>query len=1700
MKRQPNRRTTSRFLQNALALAAAGLSALAQPQPAFGAAVELATSPMATSTTTTVKPNLMFILDDSGSMAWDYMPNEAQDFNGVEYGFHSNHCNGVYYNPAIVYDPPVKADGSPLNATPTTFTAAYRNGYNTGAGTRNLNSQFTGGSGSGDSGISLTSQAAFYYTYTGTQTSAAQKNYFDTSSLFYRECNSDIGVAPGSGVFTLRRLASVPTTTITVLGGGGAGSTLQFRVTNTSSGARIGDIDLSDDATDIAAYTTVSSASIPSPCAGCTAVTLGSLAFGLARDSEFAARIAASINKCTGGATGNCDVGGYTATRGTGADTNLITLTWNGSGSPDPTTLPAPKDLIFAMSNGSATFTPVQSWATVNNPTTVSSIMVGGTNIVPLGATGATTGLLAADIRTQINAASGITGFSATVSGTTVTITGPSSASNLTPVITASAAVPPAMNFSTQPFPESDPAQLQNFANWYSYYSHRMLMMKTGTGLAFQNVTDQFRVGFATMNNNVSPGFLTVDTFSGAHKTNWYTKLYQSVANNSTPLREILSRTGQYYAHRFGTVDTYTATITVGGGGSTGVDSVTVGGFETLQGPTIPVNSTSLVAQRIANQINAKEITDYGASASGAVITIRGPASALGQTPVVGDDGGGMTFNPSAFVKTTTTSNFNGVSPPDPVQYSCQQNFTILSTDGYWNGPNTYDLSNNAVGQVDGVAGRPFNDGAQAATTFQKIYTRTAFGRTGSQGSCGTGKQPQTQTGQVGSCSTSTAAANCSPTNWTNDGAAVQTSPLTCITSGEIPSPTAGVLQSSVETVGATGGVSNTLADVAMYYYQTDLRDESRGNCTGALGADVCENNVFISGADNNTQQHMTTFTLGLGVRGRMIYSPSYLTDTTGDFLAVKLGSISTGAGGVCSWQAAGTVCTWPVPSSGSPETTDDLWHAAVNGRGAYFSATDPTSLANGLGNALVSIKSKIGAAAAAATSTLNPVAGNNQAFVASYTTQKWTGNLEARGINTDTGVVNENADWCLENVAAGTCSSPSVIVAETAGDTTSYFCSTPSSTICPGGTLDGTDCKVPMATACTGTMNARVSAIGDDRKILTSAGASPGNMLTDFNLAYRAANPQFFDAALLAGLSQWPLASDVTPLANNMRSSAHGDNLMKFLRGAHGHETRTTVAADQQFYRLREAVIGDALESQPAFIGAPIFSYPYPGYSEATTGFKAAKASRPGTVYMGTNDGMLHAFSSDGVPTLPAGRERWAYVPSMVIPNLWKLADKQYADKHTNYVNGSPITTDICVARCNNPHTGVSSTDPDWRTIVVAGLNAGGRGYYALDITDPEDPKLLWEFTTSAGIGVATDDDLGFTFGQPVVTRKADGTWVVLVSSGYDNGADSPVKVAGSFVANSPAGDGKGYLYVLNAGTGAIMAKISTGVGSAANPSGLGKIAGFNAEPGGNRASYVYGGDLQGNLWRFDINSGAAAAIGTGSAFKLAELYSDTAGTVRQPIMTTPILGVIQGKRVVFIGTGKYLEQSDLTTTPTQTQYAIKDDDASTTLVNPRTSTLMVQQYLINNPDGTATRLSAASASATVTGVNPVNFGTNLGWFVDLPDSRERVNIDAKLVEGTLLVPSIVPSATACSPGGFGWLNFFDFLTGGAVNPAPGLAGVKYDSTLVGINVLFIAGKPVVEVVTSTNPTPTIQPDVQFKASAAAFAGKRVMWRELVP
>jgi type IV pilus assembly protein PilY1 len=787
-----------------------------------------------------------------------------------------------------------------------------------------------------------------------------------------------------------------------------------------------------------------------------------------------------------------------------------------------------------------------------------------------------------------------------------------------------------------------------------------------------------------------------------------------------------------------------------------------------------------------------------------------------------------------------------------------------------------------------------------------------------------------------------------------------------------------------------------SLADVAMYYAETDIRT----GCTEENGG-VCGSTA------NQLKQTMTTFTVGLGINGTLLFSDDYKSATSGDFYALTQDD-TTG---------------WPTgcPSDYCPERVDDLWHAAVNGNGTYFSAQDPQQLQESLTTALAEIYALSNSGGAAAISTLKPVAGNNSAYVSSYTSMKWTGNLESRDINPVDGVTSKTATWCVEDVAQGACAPPNQISTRDINNTKRTYCA-------PTGTSVFT--AAMDITACTGKLQSQVTRNSDTRHIYT---AKAGH-LVEFNYTY-------INNLVGNSLSQWN-ALDSSQRANM------AEKLVGYVRGHSAYEDRGSNLASNRLFRYREKTLGDITDSTAVYVGAPNFNYLESSYGL----FKTAQSGRKKSVYVGANDGMLHAFNADD------GTERWAYIPSMVLPNLWKLADKNYAHNHQNYVNGPTTVTDICSESC--------LAAEDWKTVLVGGLGQGGRGFYALDVSN-DLPRLLWEFNTT------DPTDLGYSFGNPVITKMRDKDsqggfkWVVLLSSGYNNTS------------------GKGHLYVLDAISGSLIRKISTHIGSADAQSGLAKISAFVARPSeNNQADYAYGGDLLGNLWRFKIDSDGSTS-NPKNPLLLATL-KDELGVI-QPITAKPELGKLSGKTVVFIGTGKYLEQADLSNKSSQTLYAIKDDDVGNIERNNLASRSMT------------------TSSDTRTGTKSDNvFDNNAkkGWYIDLPkDSGERQVVASKLASGTLVVPTMVPSSETCSPGGYGWINYIDARNGGAVmlnSTGTVLLGTKSNSIPVGINLFYISGRPKISFTGASNATPQLDPNGRFNGGSK-FSGKRASWREWI-
>lgn len=523
-----------------------------------------------------------------------------------------------------------------------------------------------------------------------------------------------------------------------------------------------------------------------------------------------------------------------------------------------------------------------------------------------------------------------------------------------------------------------------------------------------------------------------------------------------------------------------------------------------------------------------------------------------------------------------------------------------------------------------------------------------------------------------------------------------------------------------------------------------------------------------------------------------------------------------------------------------------------------------------------------------------------------------------------------------------------------------------------------------------------------------------------------------------------------------NTPSTTDGASVLAYLRGDRSGETSGT-------YRVRAHLLGDLINGEPVLLREPYASYVDIGYGT----FKTNKASRTRVLFQGSNDGMLHAFVAT------TGAESWAYVPNLVLSNLNNLSLKA-GFTHKYSVDGTPVTGDVDFG---NMSSAASNAAADWRTILVGGLGKGGRGYYALDVTTPTATsevdvknKVLWEFPysiTNATARASAILNMGYSFGKPIIVKTQAKGWVVLVTSGYNNGTNT----------GDSGGDGLGHLYVLDPKTGDLIKDIVTSGGSASSPSGLAQISAYVASSDqDNTAEYVYGGDLLGNIWRFDLTGNSVGnTASTGWTVSLFTTLKDASGTV-QPITTAPELTLLSGSRMVYVGTGLYLGTSDVSTTQTQTIYALKD--TLTGLPTPLRSNLLQKTYV------TSTDLLTKTLSS-----NTVDYATQKGWYFDLPVSGERINTDPVLVSGKIVLTSNVPSSATCSPGGKSYKYELDAKngTGFGVFLADALASRP-------VVIQLPSGKLVALVRTSDATTRAYE----LPGASSSISAKRVSWREL--
>lgn len=463
--------------------------------------------------------------------------------------------------------------------------------------------------------------------------------------------------------------------------------------------------------------------------------------------------------------------------------------------------------------------------------------------------------------------------------------------------------------------------------------------------------------------------------------------------------------------------------------------------------------------------------------------------------------------------------------------------------------------------------------------------------------------------------------------------------------------------------------------------------------------------------------------------------------------------------------------------------------------------------------------------------------------------------------------------------------------------------------------------------------------------------------------------------------------------------ASQSATNFTNYLRGQRTYEADQTSGV----YRTRTHVLGDIVNSKVLAISTPQATY-YDVYNPGYSAFKKTYASRKTVVYVGANDGMLHAFDGS-LTTSSGGSELFAYVPSFVYGDASTYATTGLAalgnPSFTHYyrVDGSPQSADVNF----NQTKGSTSTTGDWRTILVGGLGKGGNGYYALDVTNPSAwtsesalaGKVLWEFTAST---------MGYSFGDAQIVKTAKHGWVVLLTSGYNNS------------------DGKGYLYVVDVKTGDLLDTIATPEGSTSAPINLAHVTAYIPSEKSYLTEAVYGADMQGNVWRFDLS-------GTGSyssPIKIAKL-TDSSGT-NQPVSAAVRVAVDSstGKRYVLVGTGKLLADSDITSTSQQTFYAIVDGTSSAFYTS---STL---------PTGYAFPLTRSQLQA-VTDISTGVTNAPMGWYFDLPiDSTTgiayRIASQPDYVNGIVAFSANLPSGEACNPSGTSRVYALSMSTGTTV------------------------------------------------------------------
>lgn len=741
---------------------------------------------------------------------------------------------------------------------------------------------------------------------------------------------------------------------------------------------------------------------------------------------------------------------------------------------------------------------------------------------------------------------------------------------------------------------------------------------------------------------------------------------------------------------------------------------------------------------------------------------------------------------------------------------------------------------------------------------------------------------------------------------------------------------------------------NGTLADLAMHYWATDLNPNLANKVPAYIPfkSGTTATDYWDPRNDPATWQHMTNFMMGLG-----------LTQALSNSAIPWEGSTHTGAG----YEALKTGNTqWPQASSGSANNVYDLWHAAINSRGDFFSVDSPEAMVQAFADILSRIADRKSTAA-------RPAINSGQV------SSEENGDTSVKTVSYQTSYASDD-NWSgdvkrFEQKWNATANSMETTEAWSA------------------------KANVPGAAA------RRIKIAGSDN-----------SGLADFNLAN-------------AGLASY----SGTTLANYLNRDPENANAVDTKAAARISYLRGDRTGEGSTYRRRSGVLGDFYSSTPAVVlNTPRYLEQFTNRLEgntAYTDFKQSITNRTPRVYVGGNDGMLHGFNAT------SGVEEFAFIPSAVFPKLNKLTGSNYS--HEFYVEGSPVVADV--------YTGT-----EWRTILVGTLKAGGKSVFALDITTPGQEKLLWQFDENS----ITDSNavkLGYTFSQPTIARLHTGKWAVVFGNGYESAGNS---------------NGKAALFIVDAMDGSLVRSLEVqGTNGVANGLSTPKLGDYN---GDGTADYAYAGDLQGNMWRFDLlrsnrdvtapfkvtNNVPASNFRVGfGGNPLFKASADNAGTQRQAITSAPSLvahptGV--GYLIIF-GTGRFYDTGDKEGNKSMSQsvYGIWDKETLGEIAsNPNISRSTLQAQTITNT--TTVSADGSSIQGRILSNNTVRWqpaqngqGGTLpaqnGWYLNLVQADGEMIVENMSQLGrTIFFQSLLPNDDPCGDGAANWTYAINPFSGG--------------------------------------------------------------------